>query len=61
MPYDYSLESEEQGLEKLESFFDSRRYWFGERLRWVALEESEANEPWNEPNADWKEVKRLFV
>lgn len=61
MPYDYSLESEEQGLEGLESFLDSRRYWFAERLRWVALEKSEPNEPWNEPDADWEEVKRLFV
>ena len=61
MLYDYSLESEEQGLEGLESFLGSRSYWFAERLRWVALEKSEPNEPWNEPDADWEEVKRLFV
>jgi hypothetical protein len=61
MPYDYLLESEEQGLEKLESFLRSRRHWLGERLRWVVLERSEAGAAWNEPGAQWEVVKRLLA
>ncbi len=44
--YDYSILSEAEGLEGLESFFEARKKDFGDRLVSVALEQSQTGIEW---------------
>ena len=61
IPYDYDLKSEKQGLDELDSFLASRRRWFNERLKWVALEQSTTNSACRDPAGTWAEVKRILA
>ena len=56
-PYSFPLESEEEGLQGLNSFLSSRQREHGERLRWVALERSEFANNFDDTNAEWLVVK----
>ena len=58
-PYNYMLESEEQGLAGLEDFLHSRRDEFGDRLLSVALQKSEADREWDDYLVNWEDVKRI--
>jgi len=44
--YDYSIRSEKEGLEGLESFFGARMKDFGDELVSVALEQSQTGIEW---------------
>ena len=59
-PYQAFLESEQEGFEKLKEFLEGRKKEFGANLRWLALERAEYNVEYNDPNANWQEMKRLF-
>ena len=52
-------DSEDQAVSGLEAFLDSHRGMFGENLRWVAVERTEADIAYTDSSAEWTEVKRL--
>ena len=57
--YDYSLDSEEEGLKGLENFLNRRRQEFGDKLKWVSLEKWESSSDLDDSAAVWQVVKRL--
>ena len=56
---DRQIATREEGLQKLPEFLDSQRRVYGDRLRWVALEDTLSVAPWSDPDADWLEIGRL--
>ena len=57
--YDYSLDSEEEGLKGLENFLNRCRQEFGDKLKWVSLEKWEPSFDLDDSAADWQVVKLL--
>ena len=57
--FDDQITTREEGLQKLPEFLDSQRRQYGDRLRWVALEDTLSVAPWSDPDADWLEINRL--
>ena len=57
--FDDQITTREEGLQKLPEFLDSQRRQYGNRLRWVALEDTLSVAPWSDPDAEWLVIKRL--
>ena len=56
--HNWSLGSENEGLEGLQGFLEAQKRESGDRLRWVALERSESGAHYLS-GEDWQEIKRL--
>lgn len=57
--WDFGLSSDQEGLDGLAAFLDSRKKMFGAGLQWVALEKTNADTDYADSVADWAELKRI--
>ena len=57
--WDFGLKSDEEGLNGLDSFLNSRKKMFGPGLQWVALEKTDSDTDYMDGSANWVELKRV--
>lgn len=57
--WDFGLKSDEEGLNGLDSFLNSRKKMFGAVLQWVALEKTDSDTDYMDSSANWVELKRV--
>ena len=59
--WDFGLKSEQEGIDGLAAFLESRKKMFGDGLQWVALERTDADTSYEDTAVEWVEVKRIAL